>query len=228
MPNIIVTLAFKHTDILGIYLFSSLLFLFISFIFKLALFPLHSWAAEVYSAFSIRMLFVFIVFLKVVFFVKFIHIFIYALGVVTSTTALFFNWLFSFIIFGSIFVGSVTALFEDKIKKIIAFSSTNQLGFAFAGLLFYSPVSSFNMTYIAFFNGLLVSFLFLSIYVVSMFVLLLLLSFSSLFARRLKYIVDVANTDFLLSISILLLFFSFAGLPPLAGFFVKFYVLAHV
>jgi len=90
------------------------------------------------------MLFIFIVFLKGIFFVKFIHIFIYALNLLTNNLAYLFNYVLLCVAFGSIFVGSITALFEDKIKKIIAFSSTNQLGFIFSGLVCVSEISIFN------------------------------------------------------------------------------------
>jgi len=61
-----------------------------------------------------------------------------------------------------------------------------------------------------------------------MFILLVLFSVGSLFSSRLKFITDVARINFSLLLGIMLLFFSFAGLPPLAGFFIKFYVLAHL
>ena len=220
-----------QNKLLGTYFFYVVFLLFVSFIFKLALFPLHSWAAEVYSTFSIRMLFIFIVFLKGVFFIKFIHIFVYALNVLIGGGMSFlFNKLLFFIVFGSIFVGSITALFEAKIKKIVAFSSTNQLGFVFAGLLLGNVVvlSPQNVFCAHIFNGLLVSFLFLVVYLTSMFILLILFSFCSLFFQRLKFITDVAHVNFFFLVSIMLLFFSFAGLPPLAGFFIKFYMLSHL
>jgi len=177
------------------------------------------------------MLFIFIVFLKGVFFIKFILIFVYALNVLIGGGMSFlFNKLLFFIVFGSIFVGSITALFEAKIKKIVAFSSTNQLGFVFAGLLLGNVVvlSPQNVFCAHIFNGLLVSFLFLVVYLTSMFILLILFSFCSLFFQRLKFITDVAHVNFFFLVSIMLLFFSFAGLPPLAGFFIKFYMLSHL
>jgi NADH:ubiquinone oxidoreductase subunit 2 (subunit N) len=47
-----------------------------------------------------------------------------------------FKYILVFIIIGSIVVGSVLALFETKLRRLIAFSSTNQIGFVFVGALY--------------------------------------------------------------------------------------------
>lgn len=133
-------LSIKQNSIVGNHVFYIMLFILISFIFKLALFPLHSWAAEVYSVLSFRLLFVFIILLKSVFFIKFIHIFVYAFNIYTGSIIFFLKSILLFITFGSIFIGSVTVLFEDKLRKILALSSTNNLGFIFVGIFCYTDV----------------------------------------------------------------------------------------
>jgi NADH:ubiquinone oxidoreductase subunit 2 (subunit N) len=214
----------KDSVILGGHVFYVMMFIMISFIFKLALFPLHSWAAEIYSFLSFRLLFVFIIVLKSVFFFKFIHIFIYAFNLHESYFFAFFKNILLCIVLGSVFVGSITALFEDKLRKILAFSSTNNLGFIFIGVLCCDTFIFGSDIFVNSMSGLLAAILFLCVYLSSMFVLLLIFSISSLFLTQFKYILDVSRMNFGLLFIVVVLFFSFAGLPPLAGFFIKFNV----
>jgi len=201
--------------------------LFLSFVFKLSLFPLHSWAAEVYSLLSYKLLFIFIVVLKWLFYVKFIHIFIYTLDLYSVFySSFFFRVFFSFVIGGSVFVGSITALFEDKLRKIIAFSSTNNMGFVFIGFLGSDSLPLGNIAAPDFYlYGLCVSWLFLLVYLLSMFTLLIAFSVSSLFLPTFKYVKDISNASFLVLLITIILFLSTAGLPPFAGFFSKFLVI---
>lgn len=69
------------------------------------------------------------------FFLKTIQILFSVFKVYTLNNGLL-NIFFTLAATGSILVGGVAAIWEDKIKKILAYSSINQIGFVFY-LLFY-------------------------------------------------------------------------------------------
>src|SRR5205823_1562171 len=71
--------------------------------------------------------------LKLLFFFKIIQIFFFVFQA-HLVYSFFVKNILIFVSILSILFGSIAALFESKLKKIIAFSSTNQLGFVFLSL----------------------------------------------------------------------------------------------
>jgi len=119
----------------------ALIFIFFSFLFKLSAAPVHFWAPEVYSGISYAVLSIIILPLKFIVAVVFLKIlktvFIFAgLNQNWNIYTMFeINWLLLVIIFISIAIGGINAIYEQKIKRFLAYSSINQIGFLFVGLL---------------------------------------------------------------------------------------------
>jgi NADH-quinone oxidoreductase subunit N len=118
--------------------------------------------------------------------------------------------------FMSIVVGSVLALYEIKLKKLLAYSSIVHMGYIIISLSIGSKL------------GVIVSFYYFFIYV-----LVTLYFFSIFLAIRLSNNQTLKNiTDFvylrsnnkLLSLFTIVSLLSLAGIPPLAGFYGKLYV----
>lgn len=203
--------------------FIIILFLLIGLVFKLALFPLHSWAVEVYSSIKIRLLAIFILILKFIFFIKTIQIFFFVFQL-QNKTIFFLQDIIAMISILSILFGSIGALFEDKVKRLLAFSSTNQLGFVFLGVTAAINTTNTNEFLWNSIEGLQASIFFLIIYLFSNLVLLWSLhSYSN--KQRLVFLKDLASLSFLTQVQIYIVILSFSGLPPLAGFFSKFFIL---
>jgi NADH-quinone oxidoreductase subunit N len=125
-----------------------------------------------------------------------------------------------FIILGifSIFFGTLGALYQKKLKKLFAYSGMVNIGFILLGFATGT------------FLGIISSFFYLIIYVI-----LNLNFFSIIFSTRkiislkkFKTLEDLSvlyKTDVFLCLNLSLNLFSFAGIPPLAGFFSKFYII---
>lgn len=132
-------------------------------------------------------------------------------------------------------LGAVNSVFEQKIKRFIAYSSINQIGFLVVGLL--GPATTI--------AGAQAFIYFLVTYVLNMLVffsiLLCLLNFLGTVqvssGRQAKiplfFISDLRRFDFsngiggLIAVALVIVVFSLIGIPPLAGFFGKFYLLFY-
>jgi len=192
-----------------------IIFLFIGILFKLTAAPFHMWAPDVYEGSPFFVTILFSVVPKIALFGIASKIFYFALyeG--------FFYWqlLGAFCGILSIFVGTLKALQQIKIKRFLAYSSIGHVGFlllgfstgtiiGIQGLLFYLVIYAFMMLHIW---GLVVS-----------------LELLGSRKRQIKYIYDLqglAKSNSLMAYSLCISMFSMAGVPPLAGFLAKFYIL---
>lgn len=193
----------------------AVLSLIIGFSFKLSAFPAHFWAPEVYQGSSNSVMAFIILPVK-----------IGALGVFSNILLgcmnqlhLFWSPLLIFLAVGSMLAGALGALTERKIKKFLAYSSINQVGFLLLGLAATNKI-----------EGIQATLFFLIIYVITN------LSFFYFFLqiesqknnKPLIYLTDLNRldpTNYKVRFSWTVVFFSLAGLPPFAGFFSKFYIL---
>jgi NADH-quinone oxidoreductase subunit N len=190
-----------------------LYFLVIGFFFKLAAFPCHLWAAEVYegSPQTVMALFVLPVKFAVLIFICKLFLFVFK--------DLYFIWSFIFWFSSgcSMIFGALYALVEKRLRKFFAYSSINQMGFLLMGL-----VGGVVQTIEA-------SLLFLIIYVVTNLILfIILLNTQDVTTKRpMLYLSDLnsfAKNNQLYAISFATVIFSMAGIPPLAGFFGKYFL----
>jgi NADH-quinone oxidoreductase subunit N len=115
----------------------------------------------------------------------------------------------------SMVLGAFAAIGQTNVKRLMAYSSIANVGFILIGLVANSPEGT---------RGVLV---YLAIYVV-----MTIGAFACILAMRrdgepiedISELSGLAQTDLTLAIVFALLLFSLAGIPPLAGFFAKFYV----
>jgi len=113
----------------------------------------------------------------------------------------------------SILVGAVGAIGQSNIKRLLAYSSINNVGFLLVGLAAATP------------QGLASMLLYLAVYVamtVGSFVVVLMMRDAE--GNQLEAISDLAGlarTRFGLAFCMMCLMFSLAGIPPLMGFWAK-------
>jgi len=126
----------------------------------------------------------------------------------------FFQPIFIIVSLGSMLVGSLGAIKQFRIKRFIAYTSINQVGFIFLG------IASCNLT------GLTASILYLVLYsIMSVSFFSLLLNSEHIVTKRsMIYLSDLycfCFYNFKSSQHFVLVILSMAGLPPLAGFIGK-------
>lgn len=214
------------------YLNFSLLIMSVGFLFKISAAPFHFWSPDVYDAIpTIVTTFVAII--------SKISIFLFLLELLHYTTSIFFSfeftWTYSLLVSSllSLIVGGVLGLTQFRIKRLFAYSTISHVGFILLALTINSVES------IQAFIFYLIQY---SITNLNAFILLLAIGFSlSHFDNsKYKHILDKDNSPIqligqlkgyfyinpLLALSLAITIFSFAGVPPLIGFFAKQMVLS--
>lgn len=180
--------------------------------FKLTLAPFSVWVVNVYSKLPWFILFIFIIAYKIAYFAIFINIFA-TVFVTFELERIWQNFLIILII-ASLFVGCI-AFREQNLKKILAYTTISQIAFILIGVLCNSA------------HSLIYSFYYIGWYIFSIAGLIIIMVLISV-----KYEFENVNNLYLLKkINIYyyyilsLIFFSITGVPPLSGFFVKFFIL---
>ena len=185
----------------------------ISLFFKVSAAPFHVWTPDVYEGSpTISTLF----FASLPKFASLIFLFrVYQELYISGIQSL--NYIFQIVCAISLLVGVYGAITQKVIKRLLAFSSINHIGFMLLGIMSYQFMS----------EGTL--FFYLIIYLITTFgifaVLLNLRTVEGEFTKisQLNGLRFTSNSK---SISMLVFFFSLAGIPPFAGFFAKFFILS--
>lgn len=172
----------------------------LSFSFKLSLFPLHFWIPDIYEGSSWDVLTLISTLPKI--------------SVICVLTQLLLNS--SILLFCAIFsiiIGTIGALNQSKLKRLLAYSGISHMGFIILGFIILNS------------KGNLVGNLYLTIYIITMLSILILI-----FTRNNNndFIIELGGLNFInkvVSISIILLVLSIAGIPPLSGFISKWYLI---
>lgn len=214
------------------YINFSLLIFSLGFLVKIGAAPFHFWSPDVYDAIpTIVTAFVAIV--------AKISIFIFLLQLVYYTNNNFFeiSWTFSLIVssFLSLIIGTVVGLTQFRIKRLLAYSTISHVGFILLALAVSSVES------IQAFIFYIVQY---SISNLNIFIILVAVGYSFYYYvdnnTENENLIDKNNSPIqlvsqlrglfyinpFLTISLAITIFSFAGIPPLIGFFGKQMVLS--
>jgi NADH-quinone oxidoreductase subunit N len=122
-----------------------------------------------------------------------------------------------FVSIASMALGSFAAIGQTNIKRLMAYSSIGHMGFALVGLAAGTAEGA---------QGVLI---YISIYVtmtLGTFAIILAMKRDGEPLEKISDFSGLSRTNPLLAFFMAMLLFSLAGIPPLAGFFAKFYVFA--
>ena len=116
-------------------------------------------------------------------------------------------------------LGAVAAIGQNNIKRLMAYSSIGHMGYILAGL-------STGTT-----SGTQSALLYLTIYLImnlGMFGFIFMMKRENIYYENINDLSGLSKNSPLFSLGFLIILFSLAGIPPLAGFFAKFYVFMSV
>ena len=189
-----------------------LVFLSTGLAFKVSAAPFHMWTPDVYQGAPTPVTAFFATAPKVAAMVLFTRVLYDAFGAVKT------DWqqIVAFLAIASMFLGSIAAIGQKDIKRMMAYSSIGHMGFALVGLA----------------SGTIIGVQALLIYM-SIYVIMNIGTFSFILSMEKdgRPVTDISalnmysKVDPLRALSLMVLMFSLAGIPPLVGFFGKFYVL---
>ena len=198
------------------FLFCGILFILIAFLFKVGAAPFHSWLCDVYDGAIISVTLLFAAVPKIVIFSVIIKLFLLIFYDFNS----FWSPFFLFASVASIAVGSLSAIYQKRLKRLFAYSTIAHTGFILLGVVGASPESVKTLVfYLVIYSGLTVLLFSLLIFAV--------ISVSR-FPAYLASWTSSGLKNFVFVMTFTLVLFSIAGIPPLAGFFSKFLILLSV
>jgi len=120
-----------------------------------------------------------------------------------------------FVSIASMALGAFAAIGQKNIKRLMAYSSIGHMGFALVGLAAGTPEGV---------QGVLV---YMAIYVamtLGAFACILAMRRDGMLVENIRDLAGLSRTHPTMAFFLAMLLFSLAGVPPLAGFFAKFYV----
>jgi NADH-quinone oxidoreductase subunit N len=188
-----------------------LVFLFVGFCFKISAVPFHMWTPDVYEGAPTPVTAFFAAAPKVA------AISIFVRAAVTAFPGIVHEWqqIVVFVSIASMALGSFAAIGQRNFKRLMAYSSIGHMGFALVGLAAASPEGV---------EGVLI---YMAIYVamtLGTFAVILSMRRSGMAVENISDLSGLARTHPTMAFFLAMLMFSLAGIPPLAGFFAKFYV----
>ena len=189
---------------------SGLLLLLVSIAFKVSAAPFHFWTPDVYDGAPTVFTSFMATIVKVSIFVGFVRLFDEAFGATQPEWQIFI----AIIAAATLFVGNLTAVFQQSVKRMLAYSSIAQAGFMLLAVLTLNGVAK---------EGILLYAAAYSLATIGIFAVLIRMKdytfegFNGL--ARQQPVLAATCTIFLLSL---------AGIPLTGGFFAKYYMLSAV
>lgn len=188
-----------------------LVFVLAGLCFKVSAVPFHMWTPDVYEGAPTPVTAFFASAPKVAALAVFTRVVLTAFPSVTSQ----WQQIVVFVSIASMALGSFAGIGQSNIKRLMAYSSIGHMGFALVGLAAGSVQGA---------QGVLI---YISIYVVmtlGTFAVILTMKRDGRPIEKISDFAGLSRTNPLLAFMFAMLLFSLAGIPPLAGFFAKFYV----
>ena len=192
-----------------------IVFILVGLAFKISAVPFHMWAPDVYEGSPTSVTLFFTMVPKVAALTVFIR-FLYV-----PFLNLIDQWqtIIIFLSIASMLFGAIAAIGQTNLKRLVAYSSIGHVGYVLAGL-----ATGTN-------DGIQNSIIYIVIYIImnlGLFSCLLMMRRNNEYYENIEDLSGLSKNHPMLSLSLLIILFSLAGIPPLAGFFAKLYIFKSV
>ena len=204
--------AAKGADVAAnLWLIFGLVFLMVGLAFKISAVPFHMWTPDVYEGSATPVTAFFATAPKVAAMALLVRVTLGAFPGIAEQ----WQQIITFVAIASMLLGAFAAIGQTNIKRLMAYSSIANIGFALVGLASNSLEGT---------QGVLI---YMAIYVVmtlGTFACILSMRRNDIAVEEIDELSGLARTNLPLAFGLMILMFSLAGIPPLVGFFAKYYV----
>ena len=192
-----------------------IVFIIVGLAFKVSAVPFHMWTPDVYEGSPTSVTSFFALVPKI----AAISVFIRFMYVPFVNVISQWQTIIIFLSIASMILGAVAAIGQSNIKRLMAYSSIGHMGYALAGIAAGTNA------------GIQSTIIYLTIYLVmnlGAFSCIFMMKRENVFYEDINDLNKISKNHPMLALSFLIILFSLAGIPPLAGFFAKFYVFMAV
>jgi NADH-quinone oxidoreductase subunit N len=190
-------------------------FILVGLAFKVSAVPFHMWTPDVYEGSPTSVTSFFALVPKI----AAISVFIRFMYVPFINVINQWQTIIIFLSIASMILGAVAAIGQNNIKRLMAYSTISHMGYALAGL-----ATGTN-------QGIQSTIVYLTIYLVmnlGAFGCIFMMKRENIFYENISDLSGLSKNHPMLAFGFLIILFSLAGIPPLAGFFAKFYIFMAV
>ncbi len=206
--------AIMYTDrTLGLQI--GMVFLLSAIAFKFAAFPFHMWTPDVYDGSPTPVTAFMAIVPKLAIGAILAKVLFDVFGGISDKWQLVLVFLSG----GSMIIGSFGAIAQNNIKRMLGYSSIGHVGFALMGLAAVSPEGL---------SGFIIYLFLYSIMMLGIFAFILNMEKDGVLVTDIYLLAKYSETNPATSFAFSLILFSLAGIPPLAGFICKLYVMMAI
>jgi len=200
-----------HGQASSIGLIFGLVFLIAGLAFKVSAVPFHMWTPDVYEGAPTPVTAFFAAAPKVAAMALFVRAIVVPFAPITH------DWqqVIVFISIASMVLGAFAAIGQRNIKRLMAYSSIGHMGFALVGLAAGTAVGV---------QGVILYMLIYMAMTLGTFAVIIAMKRQGTQVEEIGDLAGLSRTHPMMAFMLAMLLFSLAGIPPLAGFFAKFYV----
>jgi len=192
-----------------------IVFIIVGLAFKVSAVPFHMWTPDVYEGSPTSVTSFFALVPKI----AAISVFIRFMYVPFVNVISQWQTIIIFLSIASMILGAVAAIGQSNIKRLMAYSSIGLMGYALAGIAAGTSA------------GIQSTIIYLTIYLVmnlGAFGCIFMMKRENVFYENINDLSGLSKNHPMVALSFLIILFSLAGIPPMAGFFAKFYVFMAV
>ncbi len=194
-------------------LYGGIALLIVGLGFKVALVPFHMWAPDAYQGAPTMVTAFMAAAVKAAGFAAFVRIFLAAFPAANDV----WSWALAVLAAATMTLGNLAALRQTSLKRMLAYSSIAHAGYAAVGLVPGTAAGAASVLFYLLVYGFMT---------IGAFAVVLALERAGEDDVLRMQFAGLAERQPLLAAAMAVFMFSLAGVPPLAGFFAKFYVFA--
>lgn len=188
-------------------------FLLAGLAFKISAVPFHMWTPDVYEGSPTPVTAFFAAAPKIAAMALIIRVTVGAFPPVDGVAP--WQQIIAFIAIASMFLGAFAGIGQSNIKRLMAYSSIGHMGYALVGLVAGTAAGI---------RGVLLYMLIYMVTLIGVFVCILAMRRKEGMVEKISDLAGLSRTQPVIAWTLMLLMFSLAGIPPLAGFLGKLYV----